>query len=239
MSKSLTKLWGFLDFDNTQMHTEALTVPSVIKRFNDIYGDQIPAPLTEDIFAENFHGQGREVLCKGLSDYYNIGVDYAEYFDERDFHVMEMCRDAGVDMADGLIESLNNIKGDVTLSLTSNNNVQRCIAAMRYATNNRGEELVSLFGTRMFEAGEKQKPNPSIYENAVTQLQADKTRSFCVEDSHIGVIAGVKAGITVFGFTGFATDKATLKQKELDHGAVAVFDHWSQFSTLLKQHFQV
>lgn len=233
----MSKLWGFLDFDNTQMHTEKLSVPSIIKRFNDLYGEKISAPLTEEIFATHFHGQGREVLSANLADYYSIDIDYLTFFEDRDFHIMEMCREAGVDMADDLIEILQSLEQNVLFSLTSNNNVQRCIAGMRYATNGRGEELVSLFGTRMFEAGEKQKPNPAIYQNALTQLQADPARSFCVEDSHSGVIAGVKAGITVFGFTGFADDKAHLKQRQLDEGAVSSFDHWSEFPALLAQHF--
>ncbi len=234
---SKTKLWGFLDFDNTQMHTEKLTMPSIIERFNKLYGDQIPAPLMLDVFHENFHGKGREVLSASLAEFYNIDVEYAKLYEDRAFHVMEMYHKRGVDMASDLIETLKAIKDDVTLSLTSNNNVQICIAAMRYATNHRGEELVSMFGTRMFEAGEKQKPNPSIYLNAMAQLEADPARSFCVEDSHSGVIAGVKAGITVFGFTGFADNPESLRQKQLDHGAVASFHSWAEFPTLFRQHF--
>ncbi len=235
----MSKLWGFLDFDNTQMHTEKFSVPSIIKRFNDLYATEIKTPLTMEIFEQNFHGQGREVLCAHLSDYYNINVDYPTLFADRDFHVMEMCRQKGVDMAEGLIETLQHLDDHVIFSLTSNNNVQRCIAGMRYATNQRGEELVSIFGTRMFEAGEKQKPNPHIYLNALQQLQADPKKSFCVEDSHSGVIAGVEAGLTVFGFTGFAKNQTELAKKQHHHGAVASFSHWRDFPTVLKAHFSL
>lgn len=233
----MPKLWGFLDFDNTQMHTEKYAVPSIINKFNNLYSEQIPTPLTLEIFAKHFHGQGGDVLCKNLSDYYGIDVKKSAIYDYREWDVMEIFRKEGVDMADQLIETLKTLENSVNFSLTSNNKVQRCIAAMRYATNGQGEELVSFFGTRMFEAGNYLKPNPHIYERAVIQVQATKSQSFCVEDSHTGVMAGVKAGLTVFGFTGFAKDKEHLKQRQLDEGAVASFDHWSEFPDLLAEHF--
>ena len=235
----MTKIWGFLDFDNTQMHTEKLSVPTVIKRFNKLYGDQIPTPLTLEVFAKNFHGQGGDVLCRNLSSYYNIDIDTTSVFEDREWAMMETFREHGVDMADQLIETIQSLEDKVIFSLTSNNKVQRCIASIRYATNGRGEELVSLFGTRMFEAGDTLKPNPKIYNNAAIQVGANKSQSFCVEDSHTGVIAGREAGLTVFGFTGFAIDKNHLKQRQLDEGAVASFNHWSEFPALLSQHFDL
>jgi len=139
-------------------------------------------------------------------------------------------KEGGVPMAPHLIETLSNLAADGTvLSFVSNNPVQRALAAMRYADNGSGDELAALFGTRFFEAGDVQKPKPDVYVRAMRQVGATPEQSIAVEDSVTGVTAAVAAGMTVYGFAGFADDRAAAAEKLFQAGAKAVFDDWKNF----------
>jgi hypothetical protein len=71
----MTETWLLLDFDNCQMATEHLALPSLIKRFNELYGSQIDSDLTYKEFKRHFLGQARESLCINLSKHFGIEVD--------------------------------------------------------------------------------------------------------------------------------------------------------------------
>lgn len=228
----MNKKFLFLDFDNTMMATEQFAVPSLIARFNDLYAADVKEPLTLDIFKQHFHGQARENLCANLESYFGIEVDFQTLYRDREWHVMQHLQavDGGVPMAPHLIETLSDfVAHGALLSFVSNNPVQRGLASMRYADNGRGDELAALFGTRFFEAGDVQKPKPDVYIRAMLQTGADPELSAAVEDSVTGVTAAVAAGLTVYGFTGFADDREKTADKLMDAGAVQVFDDWSAF----------
>lgn len=228
------KKWGFIDFDNTMMATECLAVPSLIKRFNELYGEHLQSPLTPEIFQENFHGMARESLCKKMEVVFGIDVPYAELFADREWHIMKLYAEQGVEMASGIIDAFDVlVNSGVVLSFVSNNPVQRGLAAMRYATNGQGDKLASLMGTRFFEAGDKQKPLPDVYQRAIAQVKADVTKSFSVEDSVTGVKSAVAAGLDVYGYTGLSDNSKELSEKLMDSGAKATFNDWKAFPALL------
>lgn len=228
----MNKKFLFLDFDNTMMATEQFAVPSLIARFNDLYGADLKEPLTLEIFKKHFHGQARENLCANLGAYFGIDVDYPTLYRDREWHVMQHLQavDGGVPMAPHLIETLSDlVSHGAVLSFVSNNPIQRGLSAMRYADNGRGDELANLFGTRFFEAGDVQKPKPDVYIRAMLQVGADPELSVAVEDSVTGVTAAVAAGLTVYGFTGFADEREKSADKLMDAGAVQIFDDWGAF----------
>jgi beta-phosphoglucomutase-like phosphatase (HAD superfamily) len=69
----------------------------------------------------------------------------------------------------------------------------------------------------------RSKPFPDVYLAAAAHLQVDPARCLVVEDSPIGVAAGVAAGSTVWGFaSGFASPGILH-----DAGAAKVIDHMS------------
>ncbi len=227
--------WLFLDFDNTLMATEQYAVPSLIERFNDLYAKVIDHPLTYDEFKQYFHGQARESLCENLSRHFNIDVKFSELYDQREWRIMQHLQSLpeGVPIAEHLIETLSRLeKQATTFVLVSNNPIQRALTAMRYASNQKGEELARLFGTYFFEAGDLQKPKPDVYLRALQQVKATPECSFAVEDSVTGATAAIKAGITTFGFTGFADDPIAMKNKLLEVGCENTFHSWREFPDL-------
>lgn len=224
----------FLDFDNTMMGTEKVSLPTLIERFNDIYNDEIDTPLDMDIFGQYFHGKGRQNLCKALSEYYGIDVDYGNLYKDRQKNIMSAHKKNGVPMAPHLLETLTKFHDQgLTLALVSNNSIQINLTAMRYADNGQGNALVQLFGTLLFEAGDIQKPDPDVYHRALQEACLDPSEVIAIEDSKTGVQSATKAGITTFGFTGFMTNKDNMAQKLTKAGAAKIFDDFTELPSLI------
>jgi HAD superfamily hydrolase (TIGR01509 family) len=230
----MTQRWLLLDFDNCQMATEHLAVPSLIARFNELYGDQIDHPLTFEEFKKHFHGQAREVLCANLSEHFGINVDYPTLYEAREWHIMQMLQKTGVEMAPNLLDTLDVFKAKgYGFAFVSNNPIQRGLAAMRYATNGQGEGLARFFGTAFFEAGDVQKPKPDVYVRTMSQLGTVPSHCLVVEDSVTGVTAAVAAGIKTYGFLGFADNPEEMAPKLMDKGAVVCFKDWKELPELV------
>lgn len=227
----MTTKWVFLDFDNTLMDTERLTLPSLIKRFNDLY----QLNMTAAEFSKNFHGGAYRALCDAVSHHYGITVDYDAVFHDREWSMMEVCRNNGVVMADGLLDAFSTLAArDVRFAVATNNTIQRVLAAIRYATNKRSDELMAHLGTRFFQAPDALKPRPDVYIRAMLQCGANPNHSAAVEDSVTGVIAAHAAGLKTYGYTGFFEgDKNAQSKKLREAGAVACFDDWRNFPVLL------
>ncbi|MCS5709985.1 HAD-IA family hydrolase [Candidatus Berkiella aquae] len=232
----MQKYWLFLDFDNTLMATEQYAVPSLIARFNALYAQSAGKELTLSVFKQYFHGQARETLCQNLSDYFGITVDYKTLYESREARMMQYLKEIpeGIAMAPHLIETLAPLSSQgVILSLVSNNPIQRALCAMRFANNQQGDALASLFGTRFFEAGNIQKPHPEVYLRAMQQVDALSENSIAVEDSITGAKAALAAGLTTLAFTGFAENPQEQAQTLQALGCKAAFDDWRQMPAIL------
>jgi HAD superfamily hydrolase (TIGR01509 family) len=231
-------IWLLLDFDNTMMATEQYAVPSLIARFNDLYGSQLSAPLTFEEFKKHFHGQARETLCANLSNHFNITVDYPTLYESREWRMMQHLQKikGGVPMAPGLIDALTALeKQGVEFAFVSNNPIQRGLTAMRFADNGCGKELAKFFSCNYFEAGDVQKPKPDVYLRAMEQLGTDTAHCFAVEDSISGASAAVAAGIPTFAFTAYTDNADEMKAKLLEKGCIAAFNNWNEFVDLFNQ----
>lgn len=226
--------WLFIDFDNTMMGTEYLAIPTLVERFNQLYGSQIAHLLTTEEFKEHFGGQARQSLCQNLSNHFAIDVIYEDLYDSREWRMMQALKNESVEMAPKIIETLSVIKAHgIKLAFVSNNPIMRAFAAMRSASNGQGDALAALFGTAYFEAGDIQKPRPDVYLRAIEQVGASASASYAVEDSVSGVKAAVAAGLRTFGYTGFATDAASDQDKLIKAGAQACFSDWNQLLTMI------
>lgn len=227
----------FIDFDNTMMETEKHSLPSLIARFNELYGDKLDAPLTYPEFTKHFHGLAREALSVAMSGLYGFHVDTDALFAQRDIRVMLFVRDipGGIVMAPHMIDVLQNLraKGWV-VALVTNNTLQRCFSAMRYADNKQGAQLGALLSPHFYEAGFVQKPDPDVYLRAIEESGSDAKKSVAIEDSPAGVTAAVAAGLTCFGFTGFSHEPAMLAAKLIKAGARDIFHSWDMLPELMR-----
>ena len=77
------------------------------------------------------------------------------------------------------------------------------------------------------------KPAPDLFIYTAEQLGVSPEKCLVIEDSINGVLAGVAAGMTVWGFLGGGHLDETFGPKLRDAGAVEVFGHFSQIETRL------
>jgi HAD superfamily hydrolase (TIGR01509 family) len=91
--------------------------------------------------------------------------------------------------------------------------------------------LYSRFESKMFSVTEveKGKPAPDVFLLAANRFNTSPDACAVVEDAPAGVIAGVSAGMTVFGYSAL-----TPSQRLLEAGAHQVFDTMSELPKLVE-----
>jgi HAD superfamily hydrolase (TIGR01509 family) len=96
--------------------------------------------------------------------------------------------------------------------------------------------LLKYFDGRLFSVTEVAhgKPRPDIYLHAARQMNADPARCLVVEDSPVGVEAGVAAGMTVFGYAEIMEPR-----RLLGAGAMTTFRNMAQLPRLIAEHGSV
>jgi HAD superfamily hydrolase (TIGR01509 family) len=228
-----------LDFDNTLADTEKHALPSLIDRFNAIHvygteGDgkhviEGAEPLTLKVFKEKFHGMSKDALCKNLSAHYNAIIPVFPLYEGREENMALYYQQlpngvAFAPRAIGVMEAFRQAGKECCI--VTNNPLQRVFAALRYNADGPvfAREFLERVGPRIFEAGEKKKPNPDVYLFAMKQLGATPDQCIAIEDSATGVEAAVKAGIKCIGFVGFVPEeeREAHARKLIDKGATAV-----------------
>ncbi len=97
-------------------------------------------------------------------------------------------------------------------------------------------ELISYFDGRIFSGYEtpRSKPFPDVYLAAAAALGVDPRRCAVVEDTVVGVTAGVAAGSTVFAYSP-ATSTHVDAQDLLQAGAHHIFTRMTALPDLLAQ----
>lgn len=93
-------------------------------------------------------------------------------------------------------------------------------------------DAAALFSAADVAAG---KPAPDLFRHAAERMGADTANCVVIEDSPLGVVGGVAAGMTVLGFTGASHVGDGHADRLRDAGAVAVFDDLSRLPRLLKR----
>ncbi len=92
--------------------------------------------------------------------------------------------------------------------------------------------LTDWFGDHVYSAEHvaRGKPAPDLFLHAAAKLGHLPDRCVVVEDSVNGVLAGVAAGMQVWGFTGGGHADAGLGQRLADAGAERVYQHFGQMT---------
>jgi HAD superfamily hydrolase (TIGR01509 family) len=93
--------------------------------------------------------------------------------------------------------------------------------------------LAQFFEGRIFSGHEmpRSKPFPDVYLAAAAHLQVDPANCLVVEDTSVGIAAGVAAGSTVWAYAPPAAPTDVL----VNAGAARVFSHMSQLAVLFSE----
>ena len=86
-----------------------------------------------------------------------------------------------------------------------------------------------------FDLVDKPKPDPDVYLKAIEDSNLKKTQTIIIEDSAVGVMAGVAAGVKVIGLTAGGHWHEKRDEKELlEAGAFAVTDDYKMIFELIE-----
>ena len=86
-----------------------------------------------------------------------------------------------------------------------------------------------------FDMVDKPKPDPDIYLKAIDDNNLIKNQTIIIEDSEVGVMAGVSAGVKVIGITAGGHWHENRDDKELlDAGAFAVTNDYKKIFKLIE-----
>lgn len=224
--------WLFLDNDGTCVDTEAVTIPLLLAKIKRNSG----VDISLDHFFTHYHGLTvPQITARAEADFGQL-IDHAaieaNYLDE----CIAQFKAQPVPFAPGLYDVVKNCLYDhMHLAIVSNEPQQRGTAALNSSFD--GQQLQRLTAFRYFEAkADKRKPAPDVYLRAMAACYIKPDRCCTVEDSVTGVKAAVAAGIPCYGYVGLAYKprQAHIAMELLHAGAIAVFDDWHKFPSLLR-----
>lgn len=203
------------DCDGVLVDTEPISNQVLCEMLNDI-----GLPFTYEETVETFIGRS-DAATKAIIEE-RLGKPLRpNFFEEYDQRIYEMFR-RDLEPIPGIVDVLDTLA------------VPTCVASsgshtrMRTTLGKTG--LLRRFDGRMFSATEVEhgKPAPDLFLYAAGKMGASPENCAVIEDTIVGVEAGVSAGMAVFGYA-----NSTDPQAMADAGA-RVFRHMNELPSLLE-----
>ncbi len=211
------------DFDGVLVDSEIIVAKSLsryLKKRNIVF--------EEKEFAKFVGNKTIDVVGK-LSNIFNI-KDKDIFFED----IMLLTKDLysnELQSINGVEYFLKNIQQNKYIG--SNNIKERIIQGLKKVNLNSFFKFNSIFS---FDLVGVPKPNPDIYLKAIEDSKINKNETIIIEDSSIGVISGVSAGIKVIGLTAgghWYNDRS--KQELYDAGAYEVVNSYKDMLLLINK----
>lgn len=130
----------------------------------------------------------------------------------------------------GAYDFVRNLK--LNIFIGSNSMKERIIDGLQRVKLDKYFQLKQIYS---FDLVEKPKPDPDIYLKAIEENNLIKAETIIIEDSAVGVMAGVAAGVKVIGLTAGGHWHEKRDEKELlEAGAFAVTNDYKKITELIK-----
>ena len=211
------------DFDGVLVDSEIL-VAKVIKK----YLAEKNITFEENEFSK-FAGKKTFQVISELSSLFSIS-DKRSFFND----IMSLANDLysnELEVVFGVNHFLKNTNHNRFIG--SNSNKERIVRGLKKVgiDNYFNEDSISSFDT----VG-KSKPEPDVYQRLIDIATLDKKETIIIEDSAIGIQAGVATGVKVIGLTaGKHWHKDRSDQELLDVGAYAVVKNYKDMLLLINK----
>ena len=210
------------DFDGVLVDSEILVAKAYVKYMQN-FGNEID----EKEFA-NFAGKKTVQVIDILSQKYSI-KDKEKFFTD----IMEMALyiyKNELTAVKGAYNFVRNTK--LSLYIGSNSTQDRIIAGLQRVELSKYFKPEQIYS---FDFVEKPKPDPDIYLKAIEDNNINKNETIIIEDSEVGVKAGVSAGVKVIGLTaGGHWHESRDEQELLDAGAFTVTDDYIKVQEIIE-----
>ena len=210
------------DFDGVLVDSEILVAKAFAKYMNN-FG----VTVDEKEFA-SFAGKKTTQVIDILSKKYSI-TDQQKFFTD----IMEIASNIykkELTTVRGAYDFVNNQKLD--LYIGSNSMKDRIIDGLKRVGLSNYFTADQIYS---FDMVDKPKPDPDIYLKAIDDNNLIKNQTIIIEDSEVGVMAGVRAGVKVIGITAGGHWHENRDDKELlDAGAFAVTNDYKKIFKLIE-----
>ena len=210
------------DFDGVLVDSEILAAKAFAK-----YMKKYDIEIDENEFA-NFAGKKTVQVIDILSQKYSI-KDQEKFFTD----IMEIASyiyKNELTAVEGACNFLHNTK--LSLYIGSNSTKDRIISGLHKVELNKYFKPDKIYS---FDLVGKAKPYPHIYLKAIVDNNLNKNETIIIEDSLVGVKAGVNAGVKVIGLTAGGHWHEGRDEKELlDAGAFAVTNNYIKVQEIIE-----
>ena len=201
------------------------------------------------------------LVAKAFAKYMlNFGIEinekeFAHFAGKKTFEVIEILSEKysiknQQKFFDDIMEIASNIyKKELTLVQGAHNFVSNANQKLFIGSNSiKNRILDGLYRVKLnqyfkadqvysFDLVENPKPHPDIYLKAIEDNNLQKDETIIIEDSSVGVRAGVSAGVKVIGITAGGHWHEQRYDKELlEAGAIAVTNNYNKIEKLIQSY---
>jgi HAD superfamily hydrolase (TIGR01509 family) len=210
------------DFDGVLVDSEILVAKAYVK-----YMQNFDIKIDEKEFA-NFAGKKTVQVIDTLSQKYSI-KDQENFFTD----IMEIASyiyKNELTAVEGAYDFVSNTK--LNLYIGSNSTQDRIINGLQRVELSKFFKPEKIYS---FDLVKKSKPDPGIYLKAIEDNNLNKNETIIIEDSVVGVKAGVSAGIKVIGLTaGGHWHESRDQQELLDAGAFTATNDYIKVQEIIE-----
>ena len=211
------------DFDGVLVDSEILVAKAFVK-----YMKKFGIELDEKEFA-NFAGKKTVQVIDILSQKYSIKDQQKFCTDIKDISLNIYKNE--LTTVEGAYEFVSKTK--LNLYIGSNSVKDRIIDGLQRVELNKYFKPEQVYS---FDLVEKPKPSPDVYLKAIKDNNLNKKHTIIIEDSMVGVKAGVSAGVKVIGLTAGGHWHDSRDEKELlDAGAFAVTNNYKKILEIIER----
>ena len=212
------------DFDGVLVDSEILVAKAFVK-----YMKNFGIELDEKEFA-NFAGKKTVQVIDILSQKYSI-KDQQKFSTD----IMDISLDIyknELTTVEGAYEFVSKTK--LNLYIGSNSVKDRIIDGLQTVELNKYFKPEQVYS---FDLVEKPKPSPDVYLKAIKDNNLNKKHTIIIEDSMVGVKAGVSAGVKVIGLTAGGHWYENRDEKDLlEAGAIAVTNNYKKIKEIIESY---
>ena len=210
------------DFDGVLVDSEILVAKAFAK-----YMQNFGIDIDEKEFA-SFAGKKTVQVIEILSKKYSI-KDQEKFFTD----IMEIAYNIykkELTTVKGAYDFVSNLK--LNMFIGSNSMKERIIDGLQRVKLNKYFKPEQVYS---FDLVDNPKPDPDVYLKALEDNNLIKTETIIIEDSAVGVMAGVAANVKVIGLTAGGHWHEKRDQKELlEAGAFAVTNDYKKVFKLIE-----
>ncbi len=212
------------DFDGVLVDSEIL-VAKAFARYLIKFGVEID----QKEFA-NYAGNKTISVIEILSKKYSI-KDQKKFYND----IMDIASNIyknELTIVSGAYNFISKIK--INLFIGSNSTKSRIIEGLESVKLNKFIKPAQIYS---FDLVENPKPHPDIYLKVVEDNNLNKDETIIIEDSAIGVRAGVSAGLKVIGLTAGGHWHENRDEKELlEAGAIIVTNNYNKIEKIIEKY---